>query len=55
MTGCPVPDLTGRRRLFYSAMFVLIAWPTAHTKPASSRARAVTTTVDFLPLALRAR
>ena len=37
------------------AMTVLISWPIAQTKPASSRASAATTTVGFLPRAIIAR
>jgi hypothetical protein len=40
---------------FYLAMLALISWPMAHTKPASSRASAVTTTVAFLPFAIKVR
>ncbi len=37
------------------AMTVLISWPIAQTKPASSRASAATTTVGFLPRAIIVR
>jgi len=40
---------------FYEAVLGFISWPIAHTKPASSRASAATTTVDFLPLAVIVR
>ena len=42
--------------MFYpAAMVILISWPMAQMKPASSRAIAATTTVGFLPLATMER
>lgn len=37
------------------AMVILISWPIAQMKPASSRAMAAATTVGFLPLAIMER
>ena len=57
MTCCPGSRTTGLmgQSIYPAAMVILISWPMAQMKPASSRAIAATTTIGFLPLATMER